>query len=75
VGILAKGSLVREGLLQDLISQPNRTELILEGASENVLDELEQTAVKSGARLLARRNAATSLEQLFLEATEPQEKE
>lgn len=69
VGILAKGSLIREGFLHDLISQPNRTEVILENASETVLDELEKTAAKSGARLVCRRKAATSLEQLFLEAT------
>ena len=40
VAILANGSLVREGKLSELISQPNRVELLLENASEEVMTQI-----------------------------------
>jgi ABC-2 type transport system ATP-binding protein len=69
VGILANGVLVREGRLQDLIAIENQTELVLENASETLLEEIELAVRKSNARLLARRKSTTTLERLFLEAT------
>src|SRR5438105_6826302 len=47
VGILAKGELVREGPLEELIAIENRTELVLENASESVLKEIEKLATSS----------------------------
>lgn len=70
VGILSDGMLVREGALQDLISRPNQTELVLENASAALLQEVERISSKEGARLVAKRQASTTLEQVFLEATE-----
>ncbi len=69
VGILSAGLLVREGRLEDLIAIENRTELVLENASETLLQEIESAAVKSNARLVERRKSTTTLERLFLEAT------
>jgi ABC-2 type transport system ATP-binding protein len=69
VGILANGVLVREGQLEELISVHNQTELVLENASAEVVDELEKIARRGGATVVARRNPTTTLEQLFLEAT------
>jgi ABC-2 type transport system ATP-binding protein len=69
VGILSAGVLVREGRLDDLIAIENRTELILENASEKLLQEIEAIAARSDARLIARRKSTTTLERLFLEAT------
>ena len=69
VGILSAGLLVREGRLEELIAIENRTELVLENASETLLQEIEAAAVKSNARLLERRKSTTTLERLFLEAT------
>ena len=69
VGILAEGQLVREGRLQELISIRNRTELVLENASDDLTEELEKFATDRGAKLIGRRTSTTSLEQLFLEAT------
>ena len=69
VGILAKGSLVREGRLEELIAIRNRSELVLENASESLLTEIEKLAASSNAKLVERRRSTTTLEDLFLDAT------
>jgi ABC-2 type transport system ATP-binding protein len=74
VGILASGGLVREGRLDELIAIENRTELVLENASETLLNEIASVAARSNARLIARRKSTTTLERLFLEATGQPEK-
>ena len=70
VGILSHGQLVREGALADLISRPNQTELVLENASSALLQEVERISAERGARLVAQRKPNTTLEEVFLEATE-----
>ena len=70
VGILAKGTLVREGQLKELIAIENRSELVLENASESLLKEIEKLAAGSNANLIERRRSTTTLERLFLEATQ-----
>jgi ABC-2 type transport system ATP-binding protein len=75
VGILANGVLVREGALSDLLAVENQTGLVLENAAPELIDEIEKLAARSGARLVERRPPRTSLERVFLEATEaPKEK-
>lgn len=71
IGILADGALVREGALSDLLGIENQKQLILENASEELVDEIEALAGRSGARLIERGRPRTSLERLFLEATQP----
>jgi ABC-2 type transport system ATP-binding protein len=73
VGILARGVLVREGHLEELIAIENRSELVLENASEALVREIEKLAVNSNARLVERRTSTTTLERLFLEATQESE--
>jgi ABC-2 type transport system ATP-binding protein len=73
VGILANGVLVREGALQDLLGIENQTDMVLEDASPKLLREIETLAVKSGARLIEQSRSRTSLERLFLDATQPPE--
>ncbi len=73
VGILHRGRLLREGPLQSLLSIENQTELVLENASPDLLDGLEQQIASTSARLIARRKAQASLEQLFLHVTESTE--
>ena len=75
IGILADGVLVREGALDDLLAIENQTEFVLENASAALLDEVEALAEKSGARLMERGRPRTSLERLFLEATEAPKKD
>jgi ABC-2 type transport system ATP-binding protein len=69
VGILANGVLVREGRLDQLIAIENQTELVLENASDALVNEIEALAINSKAKLIARRKSTTTLERLFLEAT------
>ena len=73
VGILARGMLVREGHLEELIAIENRSELVLENASEALVKEIEKLAANSNARLIDRRKSTTTLERLFLEATQESE--
>ena len=70
VGILAHGVLVREGALADLLAIENRTDFVLENASPALLREIETLAAKSGARLIEHSRSRTSLERLFLAATQ-----
>src|SRR5213595_2908803 len=60
VGILAKGTLVREGRLADLIAIENRSELVLENAPESLLNEIEKLAANSEARVVERRRSTTT---------------
>jgi ABC-2 type transport system ATP-binding protein len=69
VGILAEGRLVREGRVDELLAIEKRTELVLENASDGLVNEIEKLAAGANARLVQRRPSATTLERLFLEAT------
>ena len=73
VGILANGVLVREGLLDDLISLRNRTELVVENVPDNTVDEIRKLVEQRGGGLVERRASTTTLEELFLEATRSKE--
>src|SRR5438128_10558943 len=69
VGILAGGVLVREGRLEELIAIENQTELVIAGASDDLVHEIESVIGRSNAKLIARRRSTTTLERLFLDAT------
>lgn len=71
VGILARGSLVREGRVDDLLVLGDRSELIVERATPEQLRELEKAAERLGIRVVSSGRAQTTLENLFLEAIEP----
>ncbi len=71
VGILARGILVREGRVEDLLAIKNQTELILENAGPEVLAQISALLESSSTRLVAQRQPQTTLEGLFLEATKP----
>ena len=73
IGILARGALVREGRLEELIAIDNWSELVLENASEALVSEIEKLAANSNAKLIERRRSTTTLERLFLEVTKPNE--
>ena len=70
VGIIHQGVLVNEGRLDELISVENRTEIILENASENLLDQIRSLIdVTHQAEVVSEGNARTTLEDLFLRET------
>ena len=70
VGILHRGTLVREGRLQDLICIENQTQLILENASPELLARVEAEIAATGARLVEKSKPRTTLERFFLEVTQ-----
>lgn len=71
VGIMAHGRMVREGRLDELIAVENQTELVLENASPDLLAKIDALvkAEGSGTRLLRSGHPRTTLERLFIEAT------
>jgi len=75
VGILANGVLVREGQMEELLAIANQTEVVLENASAPLLDQIAGLVAGSGARIVAKRTPQTTLERLFLEATQRSERE
>ena len=75
VGILANGVLVREGPLRELLGVENQTQFVVENASPQLREEIEKLADRSGARVVERGSPSSSLEQLFLEATETPDKD
>ncbi|HEY2801291.1 MAG TPA: ABC transporter ATP-binding protein [Chthoniobacterales bacterium] len=71
VGILANGALIREGRLADLLAIENQTELTLENTTPEVLAQIQAALENSPARLVEQRQPQTTLERLFLDATNP----
>jgi len=71
VGILARGRIVREGRVEDLLSVRDRTEFVLEHASPEKVAALHDAAEKLGLKVVSSGRAQTTLENLFLEAIEP----
>jgi len=69
IGILAKGRLVCEGRLDELIAIENQTELVLQNASEDLLRRIDSLTRESKAQVIEQRRSTTTLERLFLEAT------
>ena len=70
VGIINQGVMVKEGVLEELISLENRTELVLENAGPDLRDQIRLLVeVTDGARMVTEGKARTTLERLFLEET------
>jgi len=71
VGIMAHGRMMREGRVDELIAVENHTELILEDAPPELLAQISSLIEKHGkAKLIHSGHPRTTLERLFLEATE-----
>ena len=71
VGILARGQLVREGRVEDLLAVRDRTEFVVEQGSPEKVAALREAAEKLGLKVVSSGRAQTTLENLFLEAIEP----
>ncbi|MDA7863262.1 ABC transporter ATP-binding protein [bacterium] len=72
IGIIHHGKMVRQGRLEDLISLNDRTELVIENASPDLLDQLRTIIdVTHGTELISEGNPRTTLEELFLKETLP----
>lgn len=69
VGILARGQLVREGPLEELVSVRDQTEFIISGSGEDLERRIAALVESSGEKLLTIRKPQQTLEKVFLEAT------
>jgi ABC-2 type transport system ATP-binding protein len=69
VGIMARGEMIREGSLDDLVRVKNQTEFVIENASPELAAQIENLVAQSPARLVATRQPERSLESVFLELT------
>ena len=71
VGIMARGEMIREGALDDLVSVKNQTEFVIENATPEIRSQIEILLQNSPAKLLSARQPQRSLESVFLELTAP----
>lgn len=69
VGIMARGLMVREGSVDDLVTVEGQTEYLIEGASPDLDAKIAELAKASGARFVEARKPQMTLERVFLEAT------
>jgi len=69
VGIMARGEMIREGALEDLVSVKNQTEFIVQNPTPALRAGIEALIKDSGAILLDSRQPQRSLESVFLELT------
>jgi ABC-2 type transport system ATP-binding protein len=69
VGIMARGEMIREGSLNDLVRVKNQTEFVIENAPPELAAQIENLVAQSPARLVATRQPERSLESVFLELT------
>ncbi len=69
VGIMARGRLLREGDLDDLIAVDNQTQFVVENAPPCLTAQIESLVAASGARLVETRRPQRTLEKVFLEVT------
>lgn len=76
VGIMAHGRMVREGRLEDLIAVENQTEMIVEDASPELLAKIDALIKAEGGstKLVRSGRPRTTLERLFIEATNESKK-
>lgn len=76
IGIMAHGELVKEGAVKDLIALEDQIELLVRNASPELVEQLRATIAAhaaEGTELVSLGHPRTTLERLFLEATEPKD--
>jgi len=69
VGIMARGEMIREGPLEDLVRVKNQTEFVIENATPELAAQIQNLVSASRASLVAARQPERSLESVFLELT------
>jgi ABC-2 type transport system ATP-binding protein len=69
VGIMARGEMIREGPLEDLVRVKNQTEFVIENATPELAAQIQTLVTASRASLVATRQPERSLETVFLELT------
>ena len=70
VGIMYKGRMVREGTLEELTVLEDQREFVIEGGDADLTEKIEKLAMDSGAKVIRSGTPRTTLERLFLDATD-----
>lgn len=68
VGIMARGVMLREGRLEDLITVGGQTEYLVEKATPELSDKIAKLVAESGGVFVEARKPQRTLENVFLEA-------
>ena len=74
VGIMARGVMMREGSLDELVTIEGQTEYLVENAPPELAAKIAELVTASGAKFLETRKPQMTLESVFLEAAEAQKK-
>ena len=69
VGIMARGQMLREGPINDLLAIEGRTDYVVANAPSDFEEKIRTLAADSGAHLIETRSSQSTLESIFLEAT------
>jgi len=72
VGIMARGVMMREGRLEELVTIEGQTEYLVENAPPELEAKIAELVRASGATFLEARKPELTLERVFLEAAEVQ---
>ena len=70
VGIMARGVMMREGPLEELVTVENRTEYVVEHAPDGLDEQIARLVKDAGGTFVEARKAQLSLERVFLAAAE-----
>lgn len=70
VGIMARGVMMREGRLDNLVTIEGQTEYVVENAPADLQEKIEALVKSSGGKFLEARKAQMTLESVFLAAAE-----
>jgi len=74
VGIMARGEMVREGKLEDLVTVESQTEFVVQNAPADLSAKIAELVKASGATFVEARHPEKTLESVFLDATGLREK-
>jgi ABC-2 type transport system ATP-binding protein len=69
VGIMARGRLLREGNLDELVSVDSQTQYVVENSTPELAAQIEALVAQAGATLVETRRPQRTLEKVFLEVT------
>lgn len=70
VGIMARGVMMREGRLDELVTIEGQTEYLVENAPAELTEKIEALVKASGAKFVEARKPQLTLESVFLAAAE-----
>ncbi len=74
VGIMARGLMMKEGPLEELVTVEGQTEYLVENAPPELADKIAELVKTSGGKLVETRKPQLTLERIFIEAAEEHRK-